>query len=101
MVRGAGCHEINLRIRRREKNVLDIPFYRPGVYTIYLKPAFLTEIRPQRLLVTAAFHLPRKKFKNSTAFPIGLGTNQNTKNAAIPRTTAPASPREDHVMQPA
>jgi hypothetical protein len=31
MVRGAGCHEINLRIRRREKNVLDIPFYRPGV----------------------------------------------------------------------
>jgi hypothetical protein len=28
MVRGAGCHEINLRIRRREKNVLDIPFYR-------------------------------------------------------------------------
>jgi hypothetical protein len=33
MVRGAGCHEINLRIRRREKNVLDIPFYRSGVYT--------------------------------------------------------------------
>jgi hypothetical protein len=31
MVRGAGCHEINLRIRRREKNVLDIPFYRSGV----------------------------------------------------------------------
>jgi hypothetical protein len=27
----AGCHEINLRIRRREKNVLDIPFYRLGV----------------------------------------------------------------------
>jgi hypothetical protein len=32
-VRGAGCREINLRIRRREKNVLDIPFYRPGRYT--------------------------------------------------------------------
>jgi hypothetical protein len=32
MVRGAGCHEINLRIRRREKNVLDIPFYRSGVF---------------------------------------------------------------------
>ncbi len=25
MVRGAECREINLRIRRREKNVLDIP----------------------------------------------------------------------------
>ena len=33
MVRGAGCREINLRIRRREKNVLDIPFYRSGDYT--------------------------------------------------------------------
>ena len=32
MVRGAGCREINLRIRRREKNVLDIPFYRAGDY---------------------------------------------------------------------
>ena len=30
MVRGAGCRAINLRIRRREKNVLDIPFYRSG-----------------------------------------------------------------------
>jgi hypothetical protein len=30
MVRGAGCREINLRIRRREKNVLDILFYRSG-----------------------------------------------------------------------
>ena len=30
LVRGAGCREINLRIRRREKNVLDIPFYRSG-----------------------------------------------------------------------
>jgi hypothetical protein len=29
MVSGAECREINLRIRRREKNVLDIPFYRP------------------------------------------------------------------------
>jgi hypothetical protein len=33
MVRGAGCREINLRIRRREKNVLDILFYRSGDYT--------------------------------------------------------------------
>ena len=33
MVRGAECREINLRIRRREKNVLDIPFYRPGHIT--------------------------------------------------------------------
>src|SRR4029077_17130609 len=33
MVRGAGCREINLRVRRREKNVLDIPFYRSGVNT--------------------------------------------------------------------
>ena len=33
MVRGAGCREINLRIRRREKNVLDILFYRSRAYT--------------------------------------------------------------------
>ncbi len=33
MVRGAGCREINLRIRRTEKNVLDIPSYRAGVST--------------------------------------------------------------------
>src|SRR5438552_1691273 len=33
MVRGAGCREINPRLRRREKNVLDIPFYRSGVLT--------------------------------------------------------------------
>src|SRR5260370_6570329 len=33
LVRGAECREINLRIRRREKNVLDIPFYRPGHIT--------------------------------------------------------------------
>ena len=33
MVRGAGCREINLRIQRREKNVLDILFYRSGDYT--------------------------------------------------------------------
>ncbi len=31
MVRGAGCREINLRLRRREKNVLDIPFYRSSL----------------------------------------------------------------------
>jgi hypothetical protein len=31
MVRGAGCREINPRLRRREKNVLDIPLYRSGV----------------------------------------------------------------------
>src|SRR5436189_1388690 len=31
MVRGAGCREINPRLRRRDKNVLDIPFYRSGV----------------------------------------------------------------------
>src|SRR5580765_7995579 len=29
----AGCREINLRIWRWEKNVLDIPFYRSGDYT--------------------------------------------------------------------
>ena len=33
MVKGAECREINLRIRRREKNVLDIPLYRPGLNT--------------------------------------------------------------------
>ena len=32
MVRGTGCRETNLRVRRREKNVLDIPFYRSGDY---------------------------------------------------------------------
>jgi fatty acid desaturase len=30
LVRGAGCRELNSRLRRREKNVLDIPFYRTG-----------------------------------------------------------------------
>src|SRR5580692_9291353 len=30
MVRGAGCREPNPRLRRREKNVLDIPLYRTG-----------------------------------------------------------------------
>src|ERR1700692_958919 len=38
MVRGTGCRETNLRVRRREKNVLDIPFYRSGDYT-HLLPA--------------------------------------------------------------
>src|SRR5258708_2290998 len=33
MVRGAGCREINLRIRRREKNVLDIPSPRTWLTT--------------------------------------------------------------------
>ena len=33
LVRGAGSRELNSRLRRREKNVLDIPFYRPGHYT--------------------------------------------------------------------
>jgi len=32
MLRGAGCRELNPRLRRREKNILDIPFYRPGHY---------------------------------------------------------------------
>jgi hypothetical protein len=30
MVREAGCREPNSRLRRREKNVLDISFYRSG-----------------------------------------------------------------------
>jgi hypothetical protein len=30
MLRGAGCREPNPRLRRREKNVLDIPLYRTG-----------------------------------------------------------------------
>jgi hypothetical protein len=33
MVRGAGYREPNPRLRRREKNVLDIPLYRPGLST--------------------------------------------------------------------
>ena len=33
LVRGAECREIKLRIRRREKNVLDIPLYRTGLIT--------------------------------------------------------------------
>jgi hypothetical protein len=32
MVRGAGWREPNPRLRRREKNVLDIPLYRTGDY---------------------------------------------------------------------
>src|SRR6266567_4033683 len=31
MVTGAGCRGENPRLRRREKNVLDNPFYRSGV----------------------------------------------------------------------
>src|SRR6266496_3580215 len=31
MATGAGCRGENPRLRRREKNVLDIPFYRAGV----------------------------------------------------------------------
>src|ERR1700675_3348077 len=31
MVRGAGCRELNPRLRRREKNVLDIPLYRSAL----------------------------------------------------------------------
>ncbi|MGA8443303.1 MAG: hypothetical protein WB762_31865, partial [Candidatus Sulfotelmatobacter sp.] len=34
LVRGAGCREINLRIPRRKKNVLDISFYRPGRFAV-------------------------------------------------------------------
>jgi hypothetical protein len=34
MVRGAGCREPNPRLRRREKNVLDIPLYRPAIPVI-------------------------------------------------------------------
>src|SRR2546421_8492085 len=33
MVVGAGCRGENPRLRRREKNVLDFPFYRSGIYT--------------------------------------------------------------------
>src|SRR6266700_7274303 len=33
MVRGAGGREPNPRLRRREKNVLDIPLYRSGRFT--------------------------------------------------------------------
>ena len=32
---GLDCREINPRLRRREKNVLDFPFYRSGVCTNY------------------------------------------------------------------
>src|ERR1035441_6354181 len=31
LVRGAGCRGPNPRLRRREKNVLDMPLYRSGV----------------------------------------------------------------------
>src|ERR1039458_5305456 len=33
LVRGAGCRGPTPRLRRREKNVLDMPLYRSGVYT--------------------------------------------------------------------
>src|ERR1035441_8971570 len=33
LVRGAGCRGPNPRLRRREKNVLDMPLYRSGVST--------------------------------------------------------------------
>jgi hypothetical protein len=65
MVRGAGCHEINLRIRRREKNVLDIPFYRSGVLSslrrLFAKNQGLSEIAILR-------QQPFEIIANSTAF---------------------------------
>jgi hypothetical protein len=34
-VRGAGCRGKYPRLRRREKNVLDLPLYRTGNFTNY------------------------------------------------------------------
>ena len=47
MVRGAGCREPNPRLRRREKNVLDIPLYRPGHNASY-PPKRYTRLRNLR-----------------------------------------------------
>jgi hypothetical protein len=54
MARGAGCRELNPRLRRREKNVLDISFYRSGVTGEKLSSGnFNTEFSRQLLNVAS------------------------------------------------
>ena len=50
MVRGAGCREPNSRLRRREKNVLDIPLYRSGHYTQNPRTASMSAMAMYRRL---------------------------------------------------
>lgn len=50
MVREAGCREPSPRIRRREKNVLDMPSYRPGHFTQVPTPKVLPKF-PAHLIV--------------------------------------------------
>src|SRR6266567_6673164 len=65
LVRGAGCREINLRIRRREKNVLDIPFYR----SIVTSDALVNAPRALTLTVTVPFRpLPLLSVDEATAW---------------------------------
>ena len=55
MVRGAGWREPNLRLRRREKNVLDMPLYRSDVLTS-LRRLFARQAKGKRKLVLRGFH---------------------------------------------
>src|SRR5580765_4323539 len=67
LVRGAGCRETDLRIRRRENNVLDIPFYRSGDYANY--PAASRSTRVGSL--EGASH----KHKRTQVRRLGVGPN--------------------------
>src|ERR1039458_10770321 len=66
MLRGAGCREPTPRLRRREKNVLDIPLYRSGHYTQNPIPRSQPPApgRPPRPKSTSARHII---FFNDTA----------------------------------
>ncbi|MGA3200688.1 MAG: hypothetical protein ABSD89_14980, partial [Halobacteriota archaeon] len=54
MVRGAGWREPNPRLRRRGKNVLDIPLYRAGVIAT-LRLLFARQAKGRRKLVLTRF----------------------------------------------
>jgi hypothetical protein len=76
-VRGAGCREINLRIRRREKNVLDIPFYRAS-----------------KILISAVRIIGLRNLERHFAC-MSLGSIETTTNHAGDALVRPAEPQLD------
>src|SRR6266700_7554823 len=75
---GAGCREINLRIRRREKNVLDIPFYRSGVCAQNKGPA---AVSPRNLAKA------RIEFILSSRSPPGSSSLIRFSHKSLPNTS--------------
>src|SRR5436305_1871865 len=78
MVRGAGCREINPRLRRREKNVLDIPFYRSGVCAQNASPA---AVSPRNLAKV------RIEFILSSRGPRGSSSLIRFSHKSLPNTS--------------